>query len=68
MISEKNILQSDFERKKACKEIPGKNNDPAPKKILLMTYNAEKKNLTYIYVGEKNFKLRESHEWVHFNK
>ena len=26
VISEKIILQTDFERKKACKEIPGKNN------------------------------------------
>ena len=54
MISEKYVLQTDFERKKACKEIPGKNNILRRKKILLMTCKAEKKSYTVIFVG-KNF-------------
>ena len=52
----KNVLQADFERKKACKWIPGK-------KIILqwkslMTYNAEK-NLIPLYVGEEISNSRE---------
>ena len=40
---EKNILQNDFEGKKACKEIPGKNDIQHWKKIsLLIAYNVEK--------------------------
>ena len=42
-------------RRKACKEIPGKNNIlPWLKKISLMKYDAEK-NFTPLYVAEKNF-------------
>ena len=42
-------------RRKACKEIPGKNNIlPWLKKISLMKYDAEK-NFTPLYAAEKNF-------------
>ena len=52
----KKILQTDFERKKACKEIPGKNNILHWKKyILLMTYNAEKTSYTVIIMSGKKF-------------
>ena len=41
MISEKNILQTDFKGKKnSCKGIPGKRKIPAMKKKSFMTYNA----------------------------
>ena len=52
------ILKHDFEGKKACKEIPGKIY-PALKKIMLMTYNADKKSYTVISRG-KNFLLQRS--------
>ena len=39
--------------KTACKEVTGKNNILHLKKISLMTDNAEKKNLTALYAGEK---------------
>ena len=51
----KNILQTDFEEKKACKEIPGKNNILPWKKISLVTYNAENKNKQlHRYMSGKN--------------
>ena len=42
----KNVLQADFGRKKACKEILGKN-------ISLITYNDENKSYTVISQGKK---------------
>ena len=57
MISENHVLQADFGRKRACKEIPGKKY-PALKKISLMTYNAEKMLHHYIS-GEKISNFRE---------
>ena len=54
MISEKNVLQADFGRKKACKEIPGKKYPALKKKISLVTYNAEKK-LLHRYISGKKF-------------
>ena len=53
----KNVLQTDFERNKACTQIPGKKY-LAPKKISLMTYNDEK-NLTPLYIEEKISNSRE---------
>ena len=47
----KNILQTDFERKKHATKFLEKQY-PALKKLLLMTYNVEK-NLTTLYVGQK---------------
>ena len=43
--------------KKQAKKFLGKKH-PALLKISVMTYNAEKKNLTPLYVGEKNFSLQ----------
>ena len=54
MISEKNVLQTDFERKKKhSNEFMGEKY-PALKKISLMTYNSEKESYTVIRRG-KNF-------------
>ena len=53
VISEKHILQTDFERKKHAKKIPGKNNILHWKKISLMTYNAGKKFLHRYMSGKK---------------
>ena len=52
----KNVLQTGFERKNACKYFLGKKY-PALKKISLMTYNAEKKSYTVICQGT-NFLLQ----------
>ena len=43
----KKVLQTDFERKKACKYIPGRKIS-CTEKISLMIYNAEKKSYTVI--------------------
>ena len=51
----KNILHTAFEGKKACKEIPGKNDTPHWKKKSLMTYNAEK--ILHRYMSGKNFSI-----------
>ena len=58
MISEKNVLQTDFERKKSTQINPWEKNTLHRKKISLMTYNAEKK-ITPLYVGEKISNSRE---------
>ena len=53
MISEKNILQTPgFRKEKSMQRNSWEKQYPAPKKILLMTYNAEK-TLTPLYVGKK---------------
>ena len=52
MISEKNILPTNFERKKLARKYLGKVIS-CTEKISLMTYNAETKNLTPLYVEEK---------------
>ena len=44
----KNTLQTDFRGKKQAKKFLGKTIS-CTKKILFMTYNAEKKNLTLLY-------------------
>ena len=55
MISEKNILQTDFRGKKHAKIFLGKTIS-CTKKILFMTYNAEKKILHYYMISRgKNF-------------
>ena len=55
MISEKNILQTDFEgEKNSCKEIPGEKKSYADKKSV-MAYNAGK-NLTSLYFRKKKVK------------
>ena len=55
MISEKNILQTPgFRKEKSMQRNSWEKQYPALKKILLMTYNAEK-TLTPLYVGKKNF-------------
>ena len=59
----KNIVQTDFERKKLANKVLGEKY-PALKKISLMTYNAEKKNLTPLYVGENNFYLQRGWEKI----
>ena len=51
MISEKNIVQTDFKGKKFCKEIPGEK-IPSVKKSLIV-YNAGRKNLTSLCAGGK---------------
>ena len=48
----KNVMQSDFERKKHANKFLGKNY-PAEKKISLMTYHAEKKILHCYMLGTK---------------
>ena len=58
----KNVLQTDFERKKHANKFLGEKY-PALKKISLMTYNAEK-NLTPLYVGEKISNLGEVWEKI----
>ena len=59
----KKVLQADFERKKACNKFLGKKY-PALKKISLMTYNAEKKNLIPLYLREKISNFREVWEKI----
>ena len=59
----KNIVQTDFERKKLANKVLGEKY-PALKKISLMTYNAEKKNLTPLYVGKKISNSREVWERI----
>ena len=59
----KNIAQTDFERKKHANKFLGEKY-PALKKISLTTYNAEKKNLTPLYVGEKISNSREVWEKI----
>ena len=55
MISEKNILQTDFEgEKNSCKEIPGEKKSYADKKSV-MAYNAGKKSYIVVF-QEKNVK------------
>ena len=49
----KNVLQTDFERKKHANKFLGEKY-PALQKISLMTYSAEKKSYTVICWG-KNF-------------
>ena len=49
MISEKNTLQTDFRGKKQAKKFLGKTIS-CTKKILFMTYNAEKKILHYYMI------------------
>ena len=50
----KNILQTDFERKKVCDEIPGENNILRWKKYSSsVPYNAEKNSYTVICGGKK---------------
>ena len=39
--------------KNSCKEIPGEKNSYTEKNISFMAYNPGKKNLTPLYVGEK---------------
>ena len=51
----KNILQTDFEGKKAYKEKPGKNNILHWKEISFMTSNPEKKKLFNRYRPGKKF-------------
>ena len=46
-------FQTDFERKKSCKEIPREKTSCSEKKISLVGYNAGK-ILTPLYIGEKN--------------
>ena len=62
MISEKSILQTDFEGEKLARiyTVPGKNNILHWKKILLMMNIMLKKNLKllYMYVREKNQDVR----------
>ena len=48
----KNVLQTDFERKKSMQINSWEKNILHRKKMSLNTYNAEK-NLTSLYVGEK---------------
>ena len=59
VISEKNILENDFERKKACKEILEKNDILHWKKISLMTYNAQKNSYTCYKSGKEKFLTQE---------
>ena len=56
VISEKNILHTDFEGKKFLQGNTWQNN-PTLKKIPFMAYNAGK-NLTVLYVRKKNFHQR----------
>ena len=56
MISEKKILQTDFEGKNSCKEIPGEKKSYAEKKSV-MAYNA-RKNLTPLYFRKKLYQQR----------
>ena len=50
----KNIMQADLEKTKSMQRNSWEKQYPALKKILLMTYNAEKKSYT-VNVGKKNF-------------
>ena len=59
----KNIVQTDFERKKDANKFLGEKY-PALKKISLMAYNAEKKNRTPLHVGEKISNSREVWEKI----
>ena len=52
MILEKRLCRLMSRGKKDAEKFQGEKY-PALKKISLMTYNAEKKNLTPLYVGEK---------------
>ena len=54
MISEKNILQTDFKGKIILQGTIWEKNFSDEKKKSLMAYNAGKKNLTPLYVREKN--------------
>ena len=54
MISEKNILQTDFKGKIILQGTIWEKNFRDEKKKSLMAYNAGKKNLTPLYVREKN--------------
>ena len=52
----KNILQTDFEEKNSCKEIPGENNSFTEKNIYLSWHIIMKKNWSYtVYVKKKKF-------------
>ena len=53
----KKILQTDFKGKISCMELPGKKIPALKKHLSLIAYNAGKKNLTPLYVGEKKFYL-----------
>ena len=54
VISEKNILQTDFKGKIILQGTIWEKNFSNEKKKSLMAYNAGKKNLTPLYVREKN--------------
>ena len=57
MISEKNILQTDFEgEKNSCKEIPGEKKSYADKKSV-MAYNAGKKPSIVVFQEKKGQKI-----------
>ena len=57
MISEKNILQTDFEgEKNSCKEIPGEKKSYADKKSV-MAYNAGKKSYIVVFQEKKGQKI-----------
>ena len=57
MISEKNILQTDFEGgKNSCKEIPGEKKSYADKKSV-MAYNAGKKSYIVVFQEKKGQKI-----------
>ena len=59
MISEKKILQTDFEGKNSCKEIPGEKKSYADKKSA-MAYNAGKKSYTVVFQEKKGHKGQKS--------
>ena len=60
MISEKNILQTDFEgEKNSCKEIPGEKKSYADQKSV-MAYNAGKKSYTVVFQEKKGQKGQKS--------
>ena len=63
VISEKNILHTDFEGKKFLQGNTWQNN-PTLKKIPFMAYNAGK-NLTLLYVRKKNFHQRFGEKYSH---
>ena len=65
MISEKNILQTDFEgEKNSCKEIPGEKKSYADKKSV-MAYNAGKKILHRCISGKKRSKNSNTNQITH---